>query len=174
MKDDRRLERLYEGLSPKETATLVYSHLSRGNIAEADRIRDLVPMKVYRLPDPEHTDHFERLRRATLYYSMERWRFQAHCYAASGIVVHFYQSEDEQDQACSQQCFEAWQVWETRLLSLDAALESVCARHGVDIADVRRMAGVDGPYQVLGLGEVDPELVAEMVKTFNEVVDPPQ
>jgi hypothetical protein len=67
MRDDKRLERLYEGLSPKETATLVYSHLSRGNTAEADRIRDLVPLKVYRLPDPKHVDHFERLRRATLF-----------------------------------------------------------------------------------------------------------
>ena len=174
MKDDRRLERLYAELSPKETAVLVFSHLSQGNVAEVDRIRDLVPLKVYRLPDPDHTDHFERLRRATLYYAMERWRYQAHCFAASGIVVHFYQSENEQDQERSQQCFEAWKVWETRLLSLDAALEAVCALHGVDIADVRRMAGVDGPYQVLGLGEVNPELVAEMTKTFSEVLDPPQ
>ena len=53
-------------------------------------------------------------------------------------------------------------------------MEAVCALHGVDIADVRRMAGVDGPYQVLGLGEVNPELVAEMTKTFSEVLDPPQ
>jgi hypothetical protein len=174
MKDDRRLERLYAELSPKETAVLVFSHLSQGNVAEVDRIRDLVPLKVYRLPDPDHTDHFERLRRATLYYAMERWRYQAHCFAASGIVVHFYQSENEQDQERSQQCFEAWQVWETRLLSLDAALEAVCALHCVDIADLRRMAGVDGPYQVLGLGEVNPELVAEMTKTFSEVLDPPQ
>jgi hypothetical protein len=174
MRDDRRLERLYEGLAPRETATLVFSHLSRGNVAEADRIRDLVPIKCYRMPDAEHTDWFERLRRFTLYYAMERWRYQAHCFAASGIVVHFYQSENEQDQERSQQCFDAWQVWETRLLSLDAALEAVCALHGVDIADVRRMAGVDGPYQVLGLGEVNPELVAEMTKTFSEVPDSPQ
>lgn len=174
MRDDRRLERLYEGLTPKETATLVYSHLARGNTAEADRIRDLVPLKVYRLPDPDHTDHFERLRRATLYYAMERWRYQAHCYAASGVMLHGYLSPEQEDQERGQECFEAWQIWETRLLSLDAALEAVSAKHGVDIADVRRMAGVDGPYQVLGLGEVDPALVAEMTKTFNDVLEPSQ
>ncbi len=172
MRDDRRLERLYEGLTPKETATLVYTHLSRGNVAEADRIRDLVPMKVYRLPDPDHTDHFERLRRATLYYGMERWRYQAHCYAASGVMLHGYSSSEQEDQERGQECFEAWQVWETRLLSLDAALEAVCGKHGVDIADVRRMAGVDGPYYVLGLGEIDPQLVAEMTKAFNNVLEP--
>jgi hypothetical protein len=172
MKDDRRIERLYTELSAKETAVLVYTNLSRGNVTEADRIRDLVPMKTYRLPDPNHTDHFERLRRATLYYAMERWRYQAHCFAASGIVIHFYQSEDEQDQEHSQQCFEAWRLWETRLLSLDAALEAVCSKHGVDIADVRRMAGVESPYQVLGLGIVDPELVAEMTQSFDDVFQP--
>jgi hypothetical protein len=105
---------------------------------------------------------------------MERWRYEARCHAAIAVVIHFYQSEDEQDQERSQQCFEAWQVWETRLLSLDAALEAVCSKHGVDVTDVRRMAGIDGPYQVLGLGEMDPELVAEMTKTFNNVLEPPQ
>ena len=109
---------------------------------------------------------------ATLYYGMERWRFQAHCFAASGIVVHFYQSEDEQDQERSQQCFDAWQIWETRLLSIDAAVEAVCSKHGVDVEDVRRMAGFEGPYQVLGLGVVDPELVAEMTQSFDNVLQP--
>jgi hypothetical protein len=33
------------------------------------------------------------------------------------------------------------------------------------------MADVYGPYQVLGLGEVNPELVAEMTKTFNNVLE---
>ena len=174
MRDDRRVERLYAELSAKETATLVFTHLSRGNVSEADRIRDLVPLKVYRLPDPDHTDHFERLRRATLYYGMERWRYQAHCYAASGVMLHCYHSRDEEDEERGQECFEAWQTWETRLLSLDAALEVVCSKHGVDIADMRRMVGVDGPYQVLGLGEVNPELVAEMTKAFNDVIEQAQ
>jgi hypothetical protein len=172
MKDDRRIERLYAGLTAKETATLVFSHLSRGNVAEADRIRDLIPWKVYRLIDPEHTDHFERLRRATLYYAMERWRYQAHCYAASGVLLHCYHSRDEEDEERGQECFEAWQIWETRLLSIDAAVEAVCNKHGVDVEDVRRMAGVEGPYQVLGLGVVDPQLVAEMTQSFDDVFQP--
>ena len=172
MNDERRIERLYAGLTAKETAVLVYSHLSRGNVAEADRIRDLVPMKTYRLPDPDHTDHFERLRRATLYYAMERWRYQAHCFAACGVMLHGYHSREQEDQERGQECFEAWQIWETRLLSIDAALEAVCSNHGVDIADVRRMAGVEGPYEVLGLGEVDPKLVAEMTQTFDNVLQP--
>ncbi len=171
MKDDRRLERLYEGLSPKETATLVFSHLSRGNVAEADRIRDLVPMKVYRLPDPEHVDHFERLRRATLYFAMEHWRYHARCLAASGFVVQCYRSQNPEIEERVQACFDAWTLWETRLLSLDAALDAICNKHGVDVADVRRMAGVDGPYQVLGLGEVDQQLVAAMTETFDGVLE---
>jgi hypothetical protein len=89
-------------------------------------------------------------------------------------MLHCYPSREEEDAERGQECFEAWQIWETRLLSLDAALEAVCARHGVGIADVRRMAGVDGPYQVLGLGEVNPELVAEMTKAFNDVLEPSQ
>ncbi len=172
MRDDKRIERLYAGLTARETATLVFCHLSQGNVAEADRVRDAVPMKTYRLPDPEHTDHFERLRRATLYYGMERWRYQAHAYAATGVMFHSYHSNDEEDEVRGQRCFEAWQVWETRLLSLDAALEAVCRKHGIDVADVRRLVNVDGPYQVLGLGEVDPQLLAEMTQAFDNVLQP--
>jgi hypothetical protein len=174
MRDHRRLERLYEGLGPREGATLAFTHLSRGNVAAADQIRYSVPLKVYRLPDPEHVDHFARLQRFTLYYAMERWRYQAHCFAASGIVVHFYKSEDEEEQEHSQKCFDAWIHWQSCLLSLDGALEAVCAQHGVDVADVRRMAGIEGPYEAFGPGEVDPELVAEMTKTFNDVLEPPR
>ena len=174
MREDRRFERLYAELSAKETATLVFSHLSQGNVAEADRIRDLIPWKVYRLIDPEHTDHFERLRRATLYYGMERWRYQAHCFAATGVLLHCYHSHKAEDEERGQLCFEAWQIWETRLVSLDAALEAVCLQHGVDVLDVRRMASIEEPYRVLGLGEADPQLVAEMTKAFNDVLEPPR
>ena len=173
MKTDRRIERLYENLTAKETAVLVYSHLSRGNVAEADRISALVPLKVYRLPDPEHVDNFEGLRRVTLFYAMERWRYQAHCYAASWVVLKCYydaNSHDAEDKIPGQEYFEAWGTWETRLLSIDAALEAVCIKHGVDLADVRRMAGADGLYQVLGLGVVDPQLVAEMTRSFDDVL----
>jgi len=83
MKDDKRIERLYAGLTGKESATLVFTHLSQGNGAEADRIRDLVPIKCYRMPDADHTDWFERLRRLTLYYGLERWRYQAHASAST-------------------------------------------------------------------------------------------
>lgn len=173
MKDDRRLERLYAGLSAKETATLVFSHLCNGNTAEADRIRDLVPMKVYRLLDPEHTDHFERLRRATLYYGLERWHYEARCFAASGFVLYSYNSDDAEVEDRAMECFDSWKAWETRLASLDAALEAVCTKHGISAADVRRMVNTDGPYKILGPGKVDPALVADMTKTFNDILEPP-
>lgn len=168
MKDDRRIANLYAGLTGKETATLVFSHLAAGNVAEADRIRDLVPMKVYRLPDPEHVDHFERLQRATLYYGMERWRYEARCHAAVAVVIDCYHRPDEEDEH-GPECFDLWQMWETRLLSLDAALEASCGKHNIDVAAVRHFVDADGPYQVRGLGEVDPQLVAEMTLTFDGV-----
>jgi hypothetical protein len=34
------------------------------------------------------------------------------------------------------------------------------------------MAGVEGPYQVLGLGVVDPQMVAEMTQAFDDVFQP--
>jgi len=36
---------------------------------------------------------------------------------------------------------------------------------------VRRMVNVDGAYQILGPGEVDPKLVADMTETFNGVLE---
>ena len=170
MKDDKRIERLYESLTPKETATLVFCHLSQGNVAEADRIRDLVPIKCYRMPDAEHSDWFERLRRFTLYYAMERWRYQAHAFAATAVILHCYHSDKPEDEEPGRVCFEAWQHWESNLLSLDAALEAVCTKHKVDAAIVRLMASTDGPYQVLGLGQVDPQLLAEMTEAFDKML----
>jgi hypothetical protein len=171
MKDDKRIERLYAGLTGKESATLVFTHLSQGNGAEADRIRDLVPIKCYRMPDADHTDWFERLRRLTLYYGLERWRYQAHASASTAIILHCYHSEKAEDEERAQVCFEAWQRWETNLLSLDAALDAVCNKHHVDAATVRLMASTDGPYQVLGLGQVDPQLLAEMTQSFANVLE---
>jgi len=171
MKDDKRIERLYAGLTGKESATLVFTNLSRGNVAEADRIRDLVPEKKYVMPDAEHLDWFERLRRFTLYYGLERWRYQAHAFAATAAIFHCYHSDKAEDEERGQLCFEAWQRWETNLLSLDAALDAVCAKHHVDAATVRHLASTDGPYQVLGLGQVDPQLLAEMTQSFANVLE---
>jgi len=33
------------------------------------------------------------------------------------------------------------------------------------------MASTDGPYQVLGLGQVDPHLLAEMAQSFANVLE---
>jgi hypothetical protein len=154
-------------------ATLVFYHLSAGNVVEADRISDLVPMKVYRLPDPEHTDHFERLRRLTLYFGLEHWRYQSCCHAAEGAMIHFYHAVNisEADDDIAGECLEAWQMWESRLLSLDAAIETVCSKHNVDVATVRHQANIEGPYRVLGLGKVDPHLLAEMTQAFDKVLE---
>jgi len=171
MKDDKRIERLYAGLTAKESATLVYTNLSQGNVAEADRISHLVPVKYYRMLDFEHTDWFERLRRLTLYYGLERWRYQAHAFATTAIILRCCHSETAEDEERGQVCFEAWQRWETNLLSLDAALDAVCNKHHVDEATVRLMASTDGPYQVLGLGQVDPHLLAEMAQSFANVLE---
>ena len=170
MKDDKRIDRLYGSLTAKETATLVFTHLSRGNGAEADRIRDLVPLKCYRMPDADHTDWFERLRRFTLYYAMERWRYQAHAFAATAVIFHCYHSDKAEDEERGQVCFEAWQHWESHLLSLDAALDAVCSKHKVDAATVRHLASTDGPYQVQGLGQVEPQLLAEMTQAFDKML----
>jgi hypothetical protein len=172
MKSDRRIERLYAELNPKETVVLVFSHLSQWNVAEADRIRDLVPMKRYLVPDPHHTDHFERLRRVTLYYGMERWRYEAHCRSAVAVILHCCHSHDAEDEERVQVCFEVWQMWETRLLSLDAAVEGVCRKHNVDVTDLRHMADIEGPYRALGVDEVDRLLVTEMTKAFDKVLQP--
>jgi hypothetical protein len=171
MKDDKRIERLYVGLTAKETAMLVFTHLSQGNGVEADRIRDLVPLKRYVMPDAEHLDWFERLRRFTLYYGLERWRYEAHCFAATGILLHCYHSNDPEDDEPGRICLDAWRHWETQLLTLDAAVESVCAKHNIEVATVRHLASVDGPYQVKGLGEVDPKLLAEMTQSFANVLE---
>jgi len=169
MNPNRRIERLYEGLGGKQRAVLVFMHLSEGNAAEAHRVGDAAPWKRYTAPDVEHTEWFEGLRNLTLYFAMEHWRYQAHCNAAQGAMIHFYHVEDADDHLVGD-CFDGWREWESRLLSLDAALAAVCAKHGIDPAAVRRLASVDGPFRRLGLGEVSAELVAEMTAAFDKLL----
>lgn len=110
------------------------------------------------------------LHRAALYYGMERWRYQARCLACVAVMFHCHQRPDEEDER-GPECFHLWQKWETPLLSLDAALEATCFEHNFDVADVRHLVEADGPYQVQGLGKLDPQLVAEMTLAFDGVFE---
>jgi hypothetical protein len=169
MSDKQRMGRLYAGMNPRESATLAFRHLAEGNACEAHRISDAVPWKSYRMRDFEHTDWFERLRRLTLFYGLERWRFEARCHAAVAVVLHCYDCADSEDERGSE-CFEAWQKWETHLLSLDAALDAACCKHNIDVTAVRRLVSIEGPYKVQGLGEVDPLLLADMTQNFDNAL----
>jgi hypothetical protein len=104
-----------------------------------------------------------------LFFGMEHWRFQAKSLAASGFLMHMYNKPDvseEEDERVGV-CFDAWGVWETRLMTMDVALEAVCAKHKVDAAAIRRYCDIEGPYQALGPGAVDPKLLEEMTTAYD-------
>ena len=164
-----RIARLYEGLTLKERAVLAFSHLTELNVQEVDRILATVPRKVYRMLDDEHTRWADGLRSMALFFGMEHWRFQTRSLAASGFLMHMYNKPDvseEEDERVGV-CFDAWGVWETRLMTMDVALEAVCAKHKVDAAAIRRYCDIEGPYQALGPGAVDPKLLEEMTTAYD-------
>jgi hypothetical protein len=167
-----RIAKLYEGLTLKERAILAFSYLSELNSQEADRILATVPRKLYRMVDADHIRWVEGLRRMAMMFGMEHWRFQAKAFAASSFLMHMYNKPDvseEEDERIGI-CFKAWGVWETRLLTMDAALEAVCSKHNVNAAAVRRCCDIEGPHQALGPGEVDAELLAEMTKAYDDLL----
>lgn len=165
-----RIAKLYEGLTPREKALLVFSHLSNKNTAEADRVTATVPTRIYRMADCQHTDWFEGLRRLAMLFALEYWRYSAHNQASHGMLLYLYRAVEDEAEEMVDPVLEGWKHWETCLLTLEAAVKAVCDKRGIDLNAVRRFANIEEPFRPIGFGEVDPKLLEEMTSAFDELL----
>jgi hypothetical protein len=165
-----RIGKLYAGLTSKESALLAFTHLSKRNTAEVDRIIASVPLKVYRMLDDDHVQWVEGFKRMTMFFALEYWRYSAHNHAAQGMLLYLYRAVEDEAEDMVDPVLEGWKHWETCLMTLQAALKAVCDKHGVDVNVVRSFASIEDSFRPIGFGEIDPKLLEEMTTAFEDLL----
>lgn len=139
MKVDK-VSKLYDVLTNKEKASLVFRYTADKNDLEIDRIETSVPWKNYDCIDFNYRRWRNGFIHMACFWSIAHWQLRARQMSAFGNVVVYKhkRSHKEADDAV----LEALQV-EACLLALDRALESTCKEHGLDVGTVRRFASTD-------------------------------
>lgn len=138
------LKKLYSGLTDAERAGLVFSYQSKNDDLEVARIQSTMPEQTFVGLPMAFRRCFGGLRDAAMFYALEYWRLVAHCQAlAAGAVAILHASNDIEQ---GQHIIDQFKTMESRLLSLDAALDEFCRERGLDAGALRTMAG-DRFYQ---------------------------
>jgi hypothetical protein len=135
-----RITKLYDSLTAKQRAALMFNHWAAKDDFEVERIARSVPIVSYRGRDPQHLRWLNDFSEMASAWGLLHWRGRCATLAAmwAGYAFmrqHEYEQADESFQEASQ--------GEARLLALDAALNSVCSAHGIDPSAVRELAGTE-------------------------------
>ena len=169
MKDDRRMERLYENLTAEEKAALVFASLARLDKAEADRIDSTVAHKVYRVQDLAFSDRYDRLIKLALLWGVTWWHEFAKVAASLGLLgsATGRMNGDLAEEAC-----ETFAQGLARIALLEDELDAACHASGVDADAVREFAMVGKRRPPLI--ELPPELAmapsVEFVENIREML----
>lgn len=133
------LKKLYSGLTDAERAGLVFSYQSKNDDLEVARIQSTMPEQTFVGLPMAFRRCFGGLRDAAMFYALEYWRLVAHCQAlAAGAVAILHASNDIEQ---GQHIIDQFKTMESRLLSLDAALDEFCRERGLDAGAMRHLAG---------------------------------
>lgn len=166
MKPDR-VTKLYDSLNNKELAVMAFHYLVDGNDMEFERVASAVQWDSYRCADMEYRLWLDGLMHMASFWAIEYW--QAHCWriaSMSGSQLAETMGRSEEARAFAT----AHELWESRLLALDRALEAVCAEHRIDASAVRKQAGAE-PFTPGRAGlAADPEYQTAMQESLFGVV----
>lgn len=140
MNHHARLTKAYRGLNADQSAALAFHYISEGNALEFKRLGDAVPRKDYNCPDVAYQARLDGFTRFAACWAIEHWRLR--CYKAEMLGAALAASRRDDDEKADT-LLDAHERAESCLLALDVALAAICAEHGLDAADVRRMAGTE-------------------------------
>ena len=135
-----RLTKAYRGLNADQSAALAFHYISEGNALEFKRLGDAVPRKDYNCPDVAYQARLDGFTRFAACWAIEHWWLRCHKAEMLGAALAASRGNDDEK---ADTLLDAHEQAESCLLALDAALATVCAEHGLDAADVRRMAGTE-------------------------------
>jgi hypothetical protein len=128
------ITKLYAELTNKERAAISFRYMAEGNEIEVDRIVASVPRFTYRCPDYEYRAWLYAFFSVWSIGAMEHWQCRSRAVAAMcGAQIQLLQKQ----KGSVSKFIAAQQLWESRLLALDAALEAVCEEHGIDVDAMR-------------------------------------
>lgn len=135
-----RLTKAYRGLNADQSAALAFHYISEGNALEFKRLGDAVPRKDYNCPDVAYQARLDGFTRFAACWAIEHWRLRCHKAEMLGAALTASRRNDDEK---ADTLLDAHERAGSYLLALDVALVAVCADHGLDAADVRRMAGTE-------------------------------
>lgn len=135
-----RLTKAYRGLNADQSAALAFHYISEGNALEFKRLGDAVPRKDYNCPDVAYQARLDGLTRFAACWAIEHWRLRCHKAEMLGAALVANRRNDDEK---ADNLLDAHERAESCLMALDVALAAICADHGLDADDVRRMAGTE-------------------------------
>ncbi len=140
MNHHNRLTKAYRGLNADQSAALAFHYISEGNALEFKRLGDAVPRKDYNCPDVAYQARLDGFTRFAACWAIEHWRLRCRKAEMLGAALAASRGNDDEK---ADTLLDAHEQAESCLLALDVVLAAICAEHGLDAADVRRMAGAE-------------------------------
>lgn len=163
----QNLTKIYSNLTDKEKASLAFSYVTQGDIAEHARIVSTVPKQSFTGLALEFRHWTENIEVLALLWAVEHWRTYSILLTARGGIAT---ARD----LCTpefQQLIEHEADLSRRLIALDRVLADLCEEHRIDEASIRRFAGVLETFKSLEPMEPTSEQIAEakaiMALTFS-------
>lgn len=153
MKQDP-ITKLYSGLTDRERAALAFDYITQGNEVEQSRIEGAMSMQHFTGFPLEYRRAMDGIHMVAMLYAIEHWRNVAmvNVYLAGAIAMSADSIAATQslDNEAILQCA-AYKEWraivdalkshETMLRSIEAAIDGICADHGISPAALRKIAG---------------------------------
>ncbi|MEC4749080.1 hypothetical protein [Methylomicrobium sp. Wu6] len=142
----KQVNRLYDGLTPREQANMVFAAGARRDNAEADVILSRVERVACKVP---HLDYIQRIlaSQALMFaYGIEYWRVRALMFSVS-------KETDAEAKNAAKRLFQ-------QVKALESALTDVCERFNVDITAIKTMAQCPD-NEPLSTAEADADLVSQ-------------
>jgi hypothetical protein len=142
----KQIHRLYDGMTPREQANMVFAAIARRDEDEAQTILSRVERVNYRSTHADYAQRLLALQALASVYGLEYWKIRA-------LMLYAVETEGAED---------VTKHFLQKTLALEVALAAFCDRFNVDITAIKTMAqclDIDAAKKPLPTG--DAELVSQ-------------
>lgn len=137
------IQKLYEGLTAEENATLAFSAMLASDSETVADIARSVPRHHYHATDIKFTGRIQGYFRACGLWAIDYWRSYAKMLGAIGLTIDKGATKEDITRAEELELF-----WERRLIALGLALQTLDDERLIDKAAVMAYAGAMADYSI--------------------------